>query len=82
MAWTEAGFDADIGVAISATTTDGWAYIAAAVGPDHCRNARARLKPMHQEELRVIVRLVTSPPILSPQPNAAAVVHTLGLCIG
>ena len=76
-AWNEAGLDVGDCVAKAAKVTGEWEYTAAAVGVDHCRNVRARLKPVYQEERRVKLRLFTVQEILNPQPKAADVVHAL-----
>ena len=53
------------------------ACAAAAAGMDPCQNVRSRLKPIHQEERRVQLKLFTFSQILNPQPRAKDVVHAL-----
>ena len=74
-AWSEAGLDVDTRFATTVSVTHEWEYSAASDGQDPCRNVRARLKPVHQEERRVKLRLFTFSEILNPQPKAADVVH-------
>ena len=77
VAWDEAGLDVDDCFAKAAKVSGEWEYTAAAVGVDKCRNVRARLKPVHQEERRVKLKLFVVQEILNPQPKAADVVHAL-----
>ena len=44
---------------------------------DPCLNVRSRLKPIHQEERRVKLKLFNLFEILNPQPRAADVAHAL-----
>ena len=60
-----------------AKVSGAWAYTASPAGVDPCHNVRARLKPVHQEERRVKLKLFSLREILNPQPRAANVVHAL-----
>ena len=66
-AWNEAGLDVDDCFAKAAKVSGEWEYTAAADGVDKCRNVRARLKPVHQEERCVKLKLFMSPEILNPR---------------
>ena len=74
---SEAGLDVGACIAAAVSVTNEWEYTAAVAGADPCHNVRARLKPVHQEERRVKLRLFTFSEILNPQPKAADVVHAL-----
>ena len=76
-AWAEAGLDVNACFAKAVSVTNEWQYDASVGGSDPCHNVRARLKPVHQEERRVKLRLFTFSEILNPQPKAADVVHAL-----
>ena len=64
VAWSDAGLDVDTCFAKAVSVTNEWEYSAASGGKDPCRNVRARLKPVHQEERRVKLRLFTFSDIL------------------
>ena len=64
-AWNEAGLDVDDCFAKAANVTDEWEYIATVPGVDSCRNVRARLKPVYQEERLVKLRIYTFPQVLN-----------------
>ena len=76
-AWAAAGLDLHACFAEVAKVTGEWTYTAPPAGVDPCHHVRARLKPVHQEERRVKLKLFSLSEILNPQPRAANVVHAL-----
>ena len=76
-AWAAAGLDVHACFAAAVKVSGEWAYTASPAGVGPCHNVRARLKPVHQEERRVKLKLFTLREILNPQPRAANVVHAL-----
>ena len=76
-AWAEIGLGVNECFTAAAKVTGEWEYTAPAAGIDPCLDVRSRLKPIHQEERRVKLKLFSLGEILNPQPKAANVVHAL-----
>ena len=76
-AWAAIGLDVNACFTAAAKVTGEWAYTAPPAGTDPCLNVRSRLKPIHQEERSVKLKLFSLCEILNPQPRAANVVHAL-----
>ena len=77
ISWAATRLDVHACFATAVKVIGEWAYTASPAGVDPCHNVRARLKPVHQEERRVKLKLFTLREILNPQPRAANVVHAL-----